>query len=195
VRRAADGQYRWHFGRGLPIRDADGRIVRWMGICVDIHDRREAEEALRRSEAWLSEAQRVSHTGSWTIDLETSEVRHASPEFLRIFGFDPKEGIPPTETMFERIHPEDRATLVEEIEKAIRGGTGYALDRRLVLPDGTIRHFHTVSHPVFDAAGHLIELIGTVMDVTERKQAEEAVREAPSDAGAPGAGHDHGRAG
>src|SRR5207247_5231313 len=102
VRRAADGQYRWHFSRGLPVRDADGRIVRWVGVAIDIHDRREAEEALRRSEAWLSEAQRLSHTGSWVLDLETSELKHWSPELLRICGFDPDAGLPSTEAVRER---------------------------------------------------------------------------------------------
>src|SRR6185369_14183662 len=177
VRRAADGQYRWHFGRGLPIRDAAGRIVRWMGICVDIHDRREAEEALRRSEAWLSEAQRLSHTGSWVLDLETNELKHWSPELLRIGGLDPDAGIPSIEAVRERTHPEDRAKNVEEVETAIRQRTGVAGERRLVLPDGTIRHLQTVVSPVFDTAGHPIEIIGTAMDVTERKQAEHAVRE------------------
>ena len=175
--RRADGQYRWHLGRGLPIRDVDGRIVRWMGIGIDIHDLREAEETLRRSEAWLSEAQRISHTGSWASDPETREVIHASPELLRILGFDPDDGIPPTEAMVARFHPEDRAKLAEDIVAAIRGRRSYALDRRLVLPDGTIRHLHTVSQPVFDAGGHPIELIGTAMDVTERKRAEERVRQ------------------
>src|SRR6184192_3586851 len=104
--RRADGQYRWHFGRGLPVRDADGRIVRWMGIGIDIHDRREAEEALReseqsyrRSEAYLAEAQRLSHTGNWAMNLETRQVVYWSQELFRLFGFDPEEGIPSTEGM------------------------------------------------------------------------------------------------
>ena len=177
VRRAADGQYRWHFSRGLPVRDADGRIVRWVGVAIDIHDRREAEEALRRSEAWLSEAQRLSHTGSWVLDLETSELKHWSPELLRICGFDPDAGIPSTEAVRERTHPEDRAKNVEEVETAIRERTGVAGERRLVLPDGTIRHLQIVVSPVFDAAGRPIEVIGTAMDMTERKCAEEALRE------------------
>jgi PAS domain S-box-containing protein len=177
VRRAADGQYRWHFSRGLPVRDADGRIVRWVGVAIDIHDRREAEEALRRSEAWLSEAQRLSHTGSWALDLKTGELKHWSPELLRICGFDPDAGIPSTEAVRERTHPEDRAKNVEEVETAIRERTGVAGERRLVLPDGTIRHLQTVVSPVFDAAGRPIEVIGTAMDVTERKCAEEALRE------------------
>src|SRR5205814_6708951 len=76
--------------------------------------------------------------------------------------------------MVAGLHAGDRAKLASLADRSVRG---YALDRRLVLPDGTIRHLHTVSHPVFDAAGHLIELIGTVMDVTERVRAGEALRE------------------
>src|SRR5207237_3923939 len=95
-------------------------IVRWMGIGIDIHDRREAEEALRRSEVWLSEAQRLGHTGSWVLDLETSELKHWSPELLRICGFDPDAGIPSTEAVRERTHPEDRAKNVEVVESALR---------------------------------------------------------------------------
>ncbi len=177
VRRAADGQYRWHFSRGLPIRDADGRIVRWVGVAIDIHDRREAEEALRRSEAWLSEAQRLSHTGSWVLDLETRELKQRSPELLRICGFDPDAGTPSTEAVRERVHPEDRANYVKEVETVIRELSSVAGERRLVLPDGTIRHVQTVVSPVFDAAGRPIEIVGTAMDVTERKCGEEALRE------------------
>src|SRR4029077_15632374 len=134
-------------------------------------------EALRRSEAWLSDAQRLSHTGSWVLDLETRELKHWSPELLRICGFDPDAGIPSTEAVRERVHPEDRAKYVEEVETVIRELSSVAGERRPVLPDGTIRYVQTVVSPVFDAAGHPIEIIGTAMDVTERKRAEEALRE------------------
>ena len=174
VRRAADGQFRWHFSRGLPVRDADGRIVRWVGVAIDIHDRREAEEALRRSEAWLSEAQRLSHTGSWVLDWKTNELKHWSPELLRICGFDPDAGIPSTEAVRERTHPEDRAKNLEEVETAIRERTGVAGERRVVLPDGTIRHLDVIPTR---SVGQPIEIIRTAMDVTERKCAEEALRE------------------
>jgi len=149
----------------------------FVGTGVDVTAQEELTDALRRSEAWLSEAQRLSHTGSWVLDLETSELKHWSPELLRICGFDPDEGIPSTEAVRERIHPEDRANYVEEVETVIRERSSVAGERRLVLPDGTIRHVQTVVSPVFDAAGRPIELIGTAMDVTERKCAEEALRE------------------
>ena len=111
------------------------------------------------------------------MDLETRELKHWSPELLRICGFDPDAGIPSTEAVRERTHPEDRAKGNEEAETAIRERRGVVGERRLVLPDGTIRHVQTVVSPVFDAAGHPIETIGTAMDVTERKRAEEALRE------------------
>ena len=177
VRRAADGQYRWHLSRGVPIRDADGRVVRWIGVAIDIHDRRETEEARRRSEAWLSEAQRLSHTGNWATNRETRQVVYASNEFLRIIGFAEGEGIPSTEALLGRIRPDDRAGAIEEMEGgSVRRRTTPAM-RRLVLPDGAIRYIHYVAQPAFDAAGHPVELIGTVMDVTERRRAEEALRE------------------
>jgi PAS domain S-box-containing protein len=177
LRRAADGQYRWHLARGLPIRDADGRIVRWIGVVFDIHDRREAEESLRRSEAWLSEGQRLSRTGSWAMNVETGQVVYASKEFLRIIGFDEGDGIPSTEVVLGRVHPDDRPGAIEDLERGLVAKTDYAAERRLTLPDGTIRHIHYVVHPASDAAGNVVELIGTVMDVTERKRSEEALRQ------------------
>ena len=181
--RRADGQYRWHLGRGLPIRDADGRIVRWMGIGVDIHDRREAEEALReseqryrRSEAYLAEAQRLSHTGNWAMNLETRQVVYWSQELFRLFGFDPEEGIPSTEGMLRRIHPDDRARVLAALRRAVREKTDYDFDCRVVRPDGTTRHLHTAFSPTVNAAGDTEDMIGTVMDTTAGKQAEEALR-------------------
>src|SRR6266481_2298310 len=175
--RSAEGEYRWFLSRAEPLRAKDGTLRYWVGVNHEIHERREAEDALRRSEAWLSEAQRLSHTGSWVLDLETSELKHWSPELLRICGFDPDAGIPSTEMVRARIHPGDRAKNVEEAETAIREQTGVTGERRLVLPDGTIRQLQTVVSPVFDAAGRPIEILGTAMDVTERKRAEEALRE------------------
>ncbi len=176
-RRAADGQYRWHLLRGRPIRDAEGRIVRWMGIGIDIQDRREAEEALRRTEAWLSEAQRLSHTGSFAQNLDTGELVYVSPEILRIYGFDPAGGIPSRAAVTSRFHPDDRPSVAAEFERAASGRIGHSAEWRLVLPDGTLRYIESRVDPILDAAGRPVELIGTTIDVTERKRAEEALRE------------------
>ncbi len=175
-RRAADGQYRWHLLRGRPIRDAEGRIVRWMGIGIDIHDRREAEETLRRTEAWLSEAQRLSHTGSFAQDLDTGRLVYASPELLRIYGFDPAAGTPSTEAVIRRFHPEDRRRVAEAFERG-REDAGHSAEWRLVLPDGSLRYIESLVAPISDASGRPVELIGTTIDVTDRKRAEQALRE------------------
>ena len=131
-----------------------------------------ANESLRRSEAYLAEAQRLSHTGSWAFDVATREIVHWSQEHFRIFGFDPEQGMPSFETLLQRIHPDDRARAAEVLERAVRERTDYELDWRIVLPDGAMKYIHAEGHPVFNASGDLVESVGTVMDVTERKGAE-----------------------
>jgi PAS domain S-box-containing protein len=131
-----------------------------------------ANESLRRSEAYLAEAQRLSHTGSWAFDVATREIVHWSQEHFRIFGFDPEQGMPSFETLLQQIHPDDRVRAAEVFERAVRERTDYELDWRIVLPDGAMKHIHAEGHPVFNASGALVESVGTVMDVTERKRAE-----------------------
>src|SRR5262249_54265099 len=128
---------------------------------------------LRRSEAYLTEAQRLAHTGSWAWNVVTREYVYWLQELSRLFGFDPEGGIPSFAAVLQRIHPEDRDKAVETIERVIRERTDFAVDYRTVLPDGTLKYLHSVAHAVFNAAGELVEFVGTTMDVTERKRAEE----------------------
>jgi PAS domain S-box-containing protein len=128
---------------------------------------------LRRSEAYLAEAQRLSHTGSWAWNVATRALVHWSQELYRMHGVDPEGGIPPFEAVIQRIHPEDRARALESIERAVRERTEFEVDFRAVLPNGTMNHLHGVAHPVFDAAGEVVEFVGTAMDVTERQRADE----------------------
>src|SRR5215831_8085471 len=130
-------------------------------------------ESLRQSEAHLAEAQRLSHIGSWALDVTTREFVHWSQEHFRLFGFDPERGTPSFEIFLRRIHPDDRDRAVEVIETAIREATDYELDWRIVSPDGAIRYIHAEGHPVFNSNGDLVESVGTVMDVTERRLSEE----------------------
>jgi len=136
-------------------------------------ERKRAEEALWRSEAYLAEAQRLSHTGSWAFNVATRQIVHWSQEHFHIFGFDPQQGMPSFETLRQRMHPDDRARATALLERAIRESTDYEQECRLVLPDGVIRYIHAIGHPVFNASGTPVEFVGTVMDVTERKRAEE----------------------
>ena len=100
-----------------------------------------------------------------------------SDQFYQIFGFDPESGIPSFQIILQRVHPENRPTAAEIVDKAIREGKGFELDYRIVLPEGIIKFIHVVAHPVFNTSGDLVEFVGTVMDVTERKRAEEDLRE------------------
>jgi PAS domain S-box-containing protein len=156
-----------------------------------IQERRRAEAALRearnelevkvavrtaelqRSEAYLAEAQRLAHTGSFVIDASTGELTHSSDEHSRLYGLDPDLGLPPLERVVGRIHAEDRVRWNETLRRGIRDRTAFEVEYRVVPAEGPVTHLRSTAHPVFDASGELKELVGTVVDVTERKQAEE----------------------
>ena len=147
-------------------------------------ERKHAEDRLRRTETYLTEGQRLSHTGSWAWNVATKELVHWSQEHDHLFGFDPDAGPRSLETVRKRIHPEDRDRVLEIWERAIREGSDYELDFRIVLPDGVMKHIHAEGHPVFDASNHLVEFLGTSIDVTERRRAEqerEKLRQAQAD--------------
>jgi formate hydrogenlyase transcriptional activator len=172
----ADGKYRWFWASLVPLRGETGNIVKWYGAAFDIEDRKQAEEALRRSEAYLAEAQRLSKTGSWAYNAATEKTIYWCEEMFRIFELDPQQGPPTSEAFWERVHPEDRDSMVELMRKAAREKTDYEHDHRIVLPDGAVKHIHAIGHPVLNRAGDVVEFVGTAIDVTERKRAEEEIR-------------------
>jgi PAS domain S-box-containing protein len=178
--RRADGDYRWWLIRNVPLRDELGNVIKWYGTSIDIEDRKRAEEKLRQSEAFLHEAQRVSHTGSWRHDF-LSGVVTVSPEGLRIWGIKPDEDASVTEFFLGRMHPEDRPVVGQEYGAAVLKKADFKSDFRIVLPDGTVKNIHTIGHPILDESGDILEFVGTVIDVTERKRAEEALRQAQTD--------------
>src|SRR5882672_10872098 len=167
------GETRWLEATYLCRRDAAGRPIRWTSSCSDITERKRAEEELRRSQHYLAEAQKVGHTGSWAWSPVSNTLLYWSEECYRLLGYDPAQGLPSFESSFERIHPEDRPALVETIERAVREKTEFQIEYRLVLPDGIRRNVRILSQPVLDASGKLVEFVGTVMDVTEQKQASQ----------------------
>jgi signal transduction histidine kinase len=128
---------------------------------------------LRRSEAYLSEAQRLTHTGTAALDGVTGEVTHSSDEHARLYGFDPEQGIPSFEAFRQRVHPEDRAGWTEALKRGISEAASVEGDFRVIPPGGPLKHLHAIAHPVFTASGELEELMATVVDVTERRRAKE----------------------
>jgi len=136
-------------------------------------ERKHAEESLRRSESYLAEAQRLTHTGSWAWQVAGRDALHLSEEWYRLYGFDPEKGPPSWEERLERVHPKDRAKWQGAIERAIAETSNYELEFRILLPDATLKYIHTVGHPVLNASGDLVEFVGSSADVTERKRAEE----------------------
>jgi PAS domain S-box-containing protein len=169
--RRADGEYRWFLQRNVPLRDESGNIVKWYGTGIDIEERKAAEQSLRSSEAYLTEAQRLSQTGSWAWSPD-QDIRYWSEQCYRIASFDPRDGLPRFEDFFQRIHPDDQPGFRELIETAIREKADWGADYRIVHPDGAVRDHHSIGHPVLSTSGDLVEFVGTVIDVTERKRAE-----------------------
>ena len=187
--RRSDGTYRWFLSRCCPLTDRSGHILGWYGSDTDIHDRKEAEEKLRQSEAHLQEAQSLGHIGSWVFNIAAGSVS-ASPELVRIFGRDPGEDQLTNEILGDvrahpifgaSVHPEDRA-FVEKFANRARNETEVReLEYRIVLPNGSVKYVYSVAHPVLDNFGNVVEYIGTIMDVTERKRSEEALRQTQAD--------------
>jgi PAS domain S-box-containing protein len=151
---------------------------------AESRERERVEEALRRSESYLAEAQKLTHTGSWAWGVPGREALHLSEEWFRIYGFAPEEGLSAWGKRLQRMHPEDRAKWQETTNRAIGEKSDYEVEQRLLLPDGTVKYTHTVGHPVLNASGDVVQFVGTVVDVTERKRAEqerERLRQAQAD--------------
>jgi PAS domain S-box-containing protein len=133
---------------------------------------------LQRSEAFLAEGQRMSHTGSWTWNIATGKSVW-SAEYYRILGIEPGGAIEPAyQSFLDRVHPDDRTFFHQRIQAAVRDRAGYTLEVRIVLPDGSIKYLHEVGRPVIEESGAIRHYIGTVIDITERKHGEEALRDA-----------------
>jgi len=154
--------------------------IEFVGAVMDVTAVRRTEEALRRSENYLAEAQKLTHTGSGAWRVADRDALYLSEEWYRIYGFDPEEGLSAWEKRLQRMHPEDRGPWREITDRAIRERSDYEGEHRILLPDGTVKYTHTVGHPVLSASGDVEQFVCTMMDITERKQAEEALRQSES---------------
>jgi hypothetical protein len=176
--RRFDGEYRWFLFRTNPMLDESGNILKWYGTNADIHDRKRAEEQLRRSEAFLTEGQKLSRIGNFSWLVATDDIKW-SDQLYRIFEFE--LGVPVTfELIGSRVHPEDLPLLYDMIEKAQRGVSNFEYEHRLLMPDRSIKYLHLIGHGTRDREGRQ-EYIGAVQDVTQRRFSEEALGKARSE--------------
>ena len=158
-----------------PLTSNSGKTSEIIATAADITDRVRSESELRRSEAYLAEAEKISHTGCWARNPTTGALFWSQEEW-RIFGLDPAKTKLSYEMFLQMIHPDDRASLEETSTRAVREKRSYDIPFRIVLPDGSIKHIHSVGKPFFEKSGGVTEYIGVSMDVTERKRDEAALQ-------------------
>ncbi|HSZ63026.1 MAG TPA: PAS domain S-box protein [Terriglobales bacterium] len=172
----SDGAFTWVEKSGRAFFDTQGRLLRVMGMVADITERKQAEEALHQKDNELAEAQHLTGMGSWEWDARTDEMTWSKEVYLRV-GRDPGLPAPRLREQASLFTAESWDRLQRAIEKAVQAGTPYELDLEIVSPESTVRWAITRGEPVRNADGQIIGLRGTVQDITDKKQAEQARRE------------------
>lgn len=168
--RRHDGVFRWFQVRGQPLRDTDGKIVRWYGLLTDIDDRKNVEEELRRSQAFLAAGQTVSSTGTFSWNVQTNDLR-LSDEWLRIFDLEGERVT--LARIRERIHPDDLDFLADKMNSVREVGGTLDYELRLLSGDGNIKYIRVISQAIDHKDGHR-ESLGAIQDITRKRQVEEA---------------------
>jgi len=141
----------------------------------EIAERKRAEETLRKSEIRLAEAQKIAHLGNWDWNILTNEL-YWSDEIYRIFGLQPQEFGATYDAFLDMIHPEDRELVERSVNEALNKNKPYSIDHRIVLPSGEVRVVHEQAEVTFDKSGKPIRMVGTVQDITARKQMEKNLK-------------------
>src|SRR5580700_11049391 len=168
--RRFDGEFRWFLFRGSPLRDRSGKVAKWYGTNTDLEERKRAEDALRASEASLLDAQRLTRTCSWRHEVLSGKVT-VSAEGVAMYGIGPEDDASSVDFYFRRKHPEDRPEVEQAYAATLLRKTGFELEFRIVLPDGTIKNIRSIGHPILDERGDVVEFVGASIDVTEHYRA------------------------
>ncbi|GAB4375819.1 MAG: hypothetical protein Kow00121_22010 [Elainellaceae cyanobacterium] len=169
-----DGSIRYIQAHAVVQRDSQGRAQRMIGVNLDITDRKEAEEKLRRSEAALAEAQRMVHLGNWELDVATKQITW-SDELFCMFGFDPNDPEPAYAEHFNYIHPDDRIRLEQNLDLIMTEGIPYEIELRIFRTDGSIGYMEARGEARYNHQGQIEKIFGTALDITDRKNAEVAL--------------------
>jgi PAS domain S-box-containing protein len=178
--RRANGEYRWMFHRKVPLRDAHGNIVKWYGSSLDIDESKTAEERLRRkarelqrSEFYLAEGQRLAHIGSWAFDRDGFD--YWSPELFRMHGLDPGSKPPKVQEYLDLVHPQDRESMADLIERFLAQASPFDATKRIVRPNGEVRYVRCVGVPLAEDQS-LKKYVGSAIDVTEHELLTQELR-------------------
>ena len=178
--RRANGEYRWMYHRKVPLRNADGNIFKWYGSSLDIDNRKTTEEqlrrntdALRRSEFYLAEGQRLGHMGSWAFDRDG--FYYWSPELFRMHGLDPAGKPPSLQEYLELVHRYDREPMAELINGILANDSSFDTIKRIVRPNGEVRYIRCVGVPVVENQS-LKKYVGSAIDVTEHELLTQELR-------------------
>ena len=177
-KRIQQGGYRWHLSQYNPETDERGQIIRWYVTATDIDDLRRAEQALQRTQFYLSEGQRLAHMGSWAFNAAGFD--YWSSEMFQVHGLDPRGEPPTVEEYLDLVHPEDREYMQHGIQKMLADPLGFDFTKRIVRPDGKIRHVRCVGVPATDGATFQ-GFVGTGVDITEQEQFMEKLRQSEQD--------------
>jgi formate hydrogenlyase transcriptional activator len=178
--RRANGEYRWMFHRKVPLRDANGNIVKWYGSSLDIEERKTAEDQLRRNaeelqrnEFYLAEGQRLAHMGSWAFDPDG--FYYWSPELFRMYGLDPASKPPSVQEYLDCVHPQDRESMADLIKGILEKASPFDATKRIVRPNGEVRYIRCVGAPVVENQS-LKKYVGSAIDVTEHELLTQELR-------------------
>ncbi|HWY55642.1 MAG TPA: PAS domain-containing protein [Terriglobales bacterium] len=178
--RRANGEYRWMFHRKVPLRDANGIIVKWYGSSLDIDERKTAEEQLRRnarelqrSEFYLAEGQRLAHIGSWAFD--SSGFDYWSLELFRMHGIDPGSKPPKIQEWLDLLHPQNRESMADLIRGILAKASPFDATKRIVRPNGEVRYVRYVGVPLAEDQS-LKKYVGSAIDVTEHELLTQELR-------------------
>ena len=177
--RGPGGVVCWYASTVSPLR-SDGGIEGWLCVSTDVTELKRTEERLRRTEQLMVDTQGVAHLGTWEWDISQP---HAfwSAELYRIYGLTPETYTPSYEAYLQMIHPHDRQRVIDATDAVFHAHVPYSHDERIFRPDGSMRYLHTWAYPILDNEGRLSRLVGVCQDITERKEAEEQVREMNAD--------------
>ncbi len=175
--KSKDDEIRWLNSTYTAVFNNENQIIEYISVCQDITNLKKLEEIALDNEKFIKESQSIAHLGNWEFDIVSMKFKW-SEEVYKIFGLTPTQSTPSFDEFISMMHPEDKANYLQAVDDAVNNGTPYEFDYRFYLPDMTLRYAYAIGKPVFNEKEKVVKIIGTIMDITERKFAEEELKSA-----------------